>query len=270
MRNLNLSFFVLLGLIVVSCGKRQQDGQVIGVQDRPKWNGINPYGMVYVPSGTYTMGQSDQDKFSTNVQKAKQVSISGFYMDETEITNNEYRQFTYWVKDSLAHATLGHFVESEDGNTDKIDWSQEIDWEDETLKDLNFQGADAFKGVTEIDSRKLIYEWEWKDWQLAAHGKDVKRSSIIHKEKTNIYPDTLCWIRDFTYSYNEPFTRNYFSHPAFDDYPVVGINWKQARAFVTGGLCFGMHGKRKMSLIQKSSGCHLKQSGSGPPEEVMS
>lgn len=167
MRNLNLSFFVLLGLIVVSCGKRQQDGQVIGVQDRPKWNGINPYGMVYVPSGTYTMGQSDQDKFSTNVQKAKQVSISGFYMDETEITNNEYRQFTYWVKDSLAHATLGHFVESEDGNTDKIDWSQEIDWEDETLKDLNFQGADAFKGVTEIDSRKLIYSGNGKtgNWQ---------------------------------------------------------------------------------------------------------
>ena len=41
----------------------------------------------------------------------------------------------------------------------------------------------------------------------------------------------MCWIRDFAYSYNEPMTRNYFSHPAFDDYPVVGVSWHQSRAF---------------------------------------
>ena len=46
-----------------------------------------------------------------------------------------------------------------------------------------------------------------------------------------IYPDTMVWIRDFAYSYNEPYTRNYFWHPAFDDYPVVGVNWKMAKAF---------------------------------------
>lgn len=26
-------------------------------------------------------------------------------------------------------------------------------------------------------------------------------------------------------------TRNYFWHPAFDEYPVVGVNWKMAKAF---------------------------------------
>ena len=45
------------------------------------------------------------------------------------------------------------------------------------------------------------------------------------------YPDTLVWIRDFTYSYNEPWANMYFWHPSFDDYPVVGITWKQANAF---------------------------------------
>ena len=121
MRKLNLSLMVLTVVFIFSCGKKQQDGQVTGVLDRPKWNGINPYGMVYVPSGTLVIGQSDQDFFNTNIQKAKSISISGFYMDETEITNNEYRQFVYWVRDSLAHAALGHFVESEDGTSENID-----------------------------------------------------------------------------------------------------------------------------------------------------
>jgi len=47
----------------------------------------------------------------------------------------------------------------------------------------------------------------------------------------NVYPDTLCWVHDFTYSFNEPMTKMYFSHPAYDEYPVVGVTWKQARAF---------------------------------------
>src|SRR5690606_8463444 len=51
------------------------------------------------------------------------------------------------------------------------------------------------------------------------------------RDVINVYPDTLCWIQDFTYSYNEPLTNMYFWHPAYDDYPLVGVTWKQARAF---------------------------------------
>jgi gliding motility-associated lipoprotein GldK len=57
-----------------------------------------------------------------------------------------------------------------------------------------------------------------------------KRPFMKH-ESVNIYPDTLCWIHDFTYSNNEPMTESYFWHPVYDNYPVVGVNWKQARAF---------------------------------------
>ncbi len=53
------------------------------------------------------------------------------------------------------------------------------------------------------------------------------------EEPIEIYPDTLVWVHDYTYSYNEPMTRQYFSHPSFDDYPVVGVSWKQASAFTT-------------------------------------
>ena len=54
---------------------------------------------------------------------------------------------------------------------------------------------------------------------------------FILKDIVNVYPDTLAWVHDFTYSFNEPMTNTYFWHPAYDDYPVVGVTWKQARAF---------------------------------------
>ncbi len=159
------------------------------------------------------------------------VSIVGFFMDDTEITNNEYRQFVTYVRDSIAHIALDHFKEDEDGNQ-TIDWEYEIDWEDELLDDMYFQGDDVFAGTKELDTRELVYKYEWKDWKKAASPNfKGKRSEIINREEVSIYPDTLVWIRDFAYSYNEPFTRNYFWHPAFDDYPVVGVNWKMAKAF---------------------------------------
>lgn len=47
----------------------------------------------------------------------------------------------------------------------------------------------------------------------------------------NIYPDTTAWINDFENAYNEPYTRMYFSHAGYNDYPVVGVSWEQANAF---------------------------------------
>jgi formylglycine-generating enzyme required for sulfatase activity len=57
------------------------------------------------------------------------------------------------------------------------------------------------------------------------------RSRFIIKERINVYPDTLCWVRDFTYSFHEPMTQNYFWNNAYDNYPVVGVTWNQAKAF---------------------------------------
>ena len=225
--------------ILFSCGS-SDTGQLIGVLDRPSWKGINPYGMVYVPSGTLHIGPGDQDVNNTYVQRNKSISIQGFYMDDTEITNNEYRQFVYYVKDSLAHTYLDHFYEDEAGNQ-FIDWEYEIDWSDETLDDLYYQGDDKFAGKRELNISELLFTYEWYDWKKAAQDnanwqkvqKDgsIERGSYITKDEVIIYPDTLCWIRDFAYSYNEPMTRNYFWHPAYDDYPTVGVNWEMAKAF---------------------------------------
>lgn len=233
MKNLIKITLAIVVIVAASCGRRET-GELTGVMNRPDWKGINPYGMVYVPSGSFHIGASDQDITNTHTQPSKAISIQGFYMDDTEITNNEYRQFVYWVKDSIAHSYLNHYLDTDDGE-ERIDWEWEIDWsgEDaESLEDLYYQGDDKFAGKKELDASKLVFEYEWYDWKRAAHDKGKSpRNSFISKEKVKIYPDTLVWVRDFSYSYNEPMARNYFWHPAFDDYPVVGVNWDMANAF---------------------------------------
>ncbi|NUO01673.1 MAG: SUMF1/EgtB/PvdO family nonheme iron enzyme, partial [Saprospiraceae bacterium] len=168
MKNLLKIALALLVLVAVACG-RKENGQLLGALDRPAWKGINPFGMIYVPSGTLHIGPSDQDVSNTFVQRNKSISIAGFYMDDTEITNNEYRQFVYWVRDSLAHSYLDHYIEDEETGDQRIDWEYEIDWSDETLADLYYQGDDRFAGKKELNTEKLEYEYEWYDWQRAAH-----------------------------------------------------------------------------------------------------
>lgn len=229
-----------LAAVVASCG-RKETGQLIGALDRPHWKGLNPYGMVYVPSGTLHIGTGDEDISKSLVSRPKSISIQGFFMDETEITNNEYRQFVYWVRDSIAHRELDQVVEDTENDQQPpqpiIDWDQEIDWAndaeegDGALDKMYYQGNERFAGRKEFDVNKFVFEYQWYDWQKAAHDRTSNRTSHIHRENVKIYPDTLAWIRDYAYSYNEPMTRNYFWHPAFDDYPVVGVNWKMAKAF---------------------------------------
>ncbi|WP_236975387.1 SUMF1/EgtB/PvdO family nonheme iron enzyme [Membranihabitans maritimus] len=224
-----------LGLGVVflaSCGRNSNTGDLVGVQNRSEWkNDINPYGMVYIPSGTFMMGPSDQDISYSYVQRPKAISIQGFYMDDTEISNNEYRQFVHWVRDSIAHLIMGDVFTDDYGN-EHIDWEYELDYRDETLDEMFYQGNDRVNGRRELDVRKLNYQWERYNLKAAAadRGKSP-RSDFVEKFQINVYPDTLAWIRDFAYSFNEPMARNYFSHVAYDNYPVVGVNWHQAQAF---------------------------------------
>jgi gliding motility-associated lipoprotein GldK len=240
-RIINLSLVVVSVFILSGCGGSRETGDLTGVLNRPAWKGINPYGMVYVPSGTLMIGVGDQDVMNTFVQRPKEVSIQGFYMDETEITNNEYRQFTKWVQDSIAHVLLEHWEEDAETRDGKehptIDWSFPIYWNDEEnvdlLEEMYYQGKDRINGKKQIDTRKLEYTYYWYDWNRAARNTDptASRSDFIDEKTVNVYPDTLVWVRDFAYSYNEPMARNYYSHPAYDDYPVVGVDWHQANAF---------------------------------------
>lgn len=233
-----------LGLVMTGCGKSSKstgpvgDGQLRGVSLGSKYIMPKPPGMVYVPSGTFHMGPSDEDISYAFTARNKQVSINGFWMDATEITNDEYRQFVLWVRDSIAGSILNFKKNAPDGSS-AIDWAKvrTIKWADpkiqEQLSALIVTPDNRINGRKEIDAKKIIYHSEWLDYKEAAQREnaDKPRSTFVVKKDTPIYPDTLVWIRDFSYSYNEPHAKKYFSHPAYGAYPVVGVSWKQATAF---------------------------------------
>ncbi|HET6224906.1 MAG TPA: SUMF1/EgtB/PvdO family nonheme iron enzyme [Bacteroidia bacterium] len=289
------SAVVLLG--TTSCTK--STGELVGVHPRPEWFDIDPFGMLYIPMGSYNMGPSDEDIPYSHTTKSKTVSVQAFYIDQTEISNNEYRQFVYWVQDSIAHRALfedgraEHATETDDYeqpiDPPLINFDEEIGWDEQDVRDvlefLYLPVEERFYRRRQIDTRKLNYEYYWINLKMAAaksnrfkpskspdpitgqdfingyqstsvgdnktlghydvkdqvsdgtgnystrERKDKDRSVFIVKDVINVYPDTLAWVHDFTYSFNEPMTNMYFWHPAYDDYPVVGVSWKQARAF---------------------------------------
>lgn len=95
-------FVLILGTSCNRLGTIDDGGNLIGVPDRSGFQQFTPFGMVYCPPGTFHMGQADEDIPHTMINLNKQVTIGGFYMDDTEITNNEYRQFIYSIiEDSL-------------------------------------------------------------------------------------------------------------------------------------------------------------------------
>src|SRR4051812_14660774 len=243
MKNLSTLLALAAMLVVAGCGKlgkskgTPNDGQLWGVAPATKYNLKQPHGMLYIPPGTFHMGPSDEDVNYAYTARNKQISINGFWMDATEITNNEYRQFTNWVRDSIA-ATLMQYGKDVDGQF-RIDWkkAQTIKWGDkatvEKIDQMIVTPENRVFGKKEIDPEKMIFHSEIFNLKEASklENKAKPRSLFIVKKDVRIYPDTLVWIRDFSYSYNEPMTKRYYSHPAFGNYPVVGVNWNQATAF---------------------------------------
>jgi len=87
--------------ILSGCGKGGDRGELTGVPQR-SFRAEVPYGMVYIPGGSFLMGQTDQDVTFSQIAQTKQVTIGPFFMDQTEISNSQYRQFVNWVRDSIA------------------------------------------------------------------------------------------------------------------------------------------------------------------------
>jgi len=109
-------------------------------------------GLVLIEGGTFTMGRVQDDVMYEWNAVPRRVTVSSFYMDETEVRNIDYREYIYWLS-----------------------------------------------RVFGDNNRQVIY---------------------------NAMPDTLVW-RD-PIAYNEPYVEYYFRHPAYNQYPVVGVDWLQS------------------------------------------
>jgi gliding motility-associated lipoprotein GldK len=215
--------------------------------------------MTYIKQGSFQLGAGDEKKLEP-LHTVKNVSVNSFWMDDTEITNGEYRQFVKWSTDSVAasltfQAGLDNYKLTDKDNQfynppiidrTKIGeiWNDDNDAVAAEISKLYYQGNERFNRSKEIDYRKVNYRYALIDYKKAAkransynyktqsyEGGITDRSNFIINKEVNVYPDTLVWVRDFTYSYNEPWTLNYFSHKAYIDYPVVGVTWEQANAF---------------------------------------
>ena len=111
-------------------------------------------GLVFIQGGTFTMGRVEEDVMYKWDNHPRRVTVASFYMDETEISNQDYREYVHWLS--------------------------------------------------------RVYP-----------GDRAKLNSAL--------PDTALWRSEL--AYNEPYVNNYFRHPAYSDYPVVGVNWEQANAY---------------------------------------
>ncbi len=263
-----LLVFAVLIAMLSSCGTSQR-GELTGVPGRKGYQDPTPYNMVFVPMGAFRMGNNDEDVAWALNSPVRTVSVDAFWMDQTEITNNQYRQFVFYVRDSISRRLLSQQImdfaieEDEFGNPidpPVLNWDIPIDTRDqeqqEILREIYYSENESFYNRQEVDTRKLNYEFFWIDLQQAAKKKNrwnfetgsyeedaevinqmgvpvrvTDRSSFIIRDKVNVYPDTLAWISDFSYSYNEPYATHYFWHPSYDNYPVVGVSWRQAYAF---------------------------------------
>ena len=270
--------FIAIMTLLYSCGKGNDRGELVGVKGK-SWHPEKPYGMTLISGGAFIMGKSDDDIAAVEDAPTKTVTVRSFYMDETEITNSEYRQFVYWVRDSIVRTKLaimaddlgetpggggiGEFAFA-DGDTENLNpyqqymydnyfglgetgfegrkLNKEVDiiWDtndypdeyySEVMDTMYIPIEEAYNGQRTIDVDKLEFRYTYLDIEAAARVKDGKRKDYIKTERVKVYPDTTVWIKDFAYSYNEPMHNDYFWHDAYGDYPVVGVDWMQAKAF---------------------------------------
>ena len=247
-----------------------------------------PYGMVLVKRGHLKMGIEKHDSLWGKQTPVRDISVDGFWMDETEVTNSKYRQFVNYVRDSILRERLAEIDETyRTVKTDKegeelgsqINWKKQLPRkpsEDEQEVIDGLYVTNPVTGEKMLDYSQLNYRYEVYDYTAAAlrrnrlnprernlntdvaidpseevwiskdtayiddEGKIVRETinrqltgpwDFLNTYIVNVYPDTTCWVNDFPNADNEIYMRYYFTNPAYNDYPVVGVTWEQANAF---------------------------------------
>lgn len=275
----------VLPFVLFACNKPA--GELVGMGVNGSFKEANPYGMVFVKKGAFLMGPNDQSAIGAINDKSINVTVDAFWMDETEVTNDEYKQFVTWVRDSIALRALVMAGMEDycltcasedpylaDPEFAHLNWKAKIPWnsDDEEIRDIlsfmYYTGNDELSTTRELNPSVLQYRYEWMNYDQAALPENkydvntgayppnatvrvdtsyvdemgvIRHETITRQLRTrrdfmssrivNVYPDTMTWVRDFQYAYNDPRMKMYFTHQGYAQYPVVGVTWDQAQAF---------------------------------------
>lgn len=227
--------FIILFLtitIISSCGGSRMGsgtgGELTGIPTGKVWDEPTPYNMVLVTRGAYTMGPGEIDSLWRINIPTRGVSVENFWMDETEITNSQYKQFVYWVRDSIirermadpAYAGDDFYKITEDiyGDpvTPHLDWSIPIPWtrnteeEEATINSLYI--THPITGEKMLDASQLNFRYEWYD---AAEAAKRQHPPMISKDTAYVTSDGRI--------INETITRPHTSHYDFVHTYIVNI-----------------------------------------------
>ncbi len=196
---------LVAGLVFSACGS-YDNGELVGVKSS-SWSEPNPYGMVLVKQGHFEIGQSETDSIWGTQNNVKSVSVGSFWMDETEITNGQYKQFVQWVCDSIIRERLADpayggndeykITENMMGDPIKpyLNWKLPIPdrkrASEEELTALDYlREPDPILGGYRTKTELITYQYEWYDFEQAA-----KRANQLNMAKrirnTDIDPNTL-------------------------------------------------------------------------------
>ena len=141
----------------------------------------------------YIPKEEQRDLNKFFTKRENQELLNPFYISNTEISNINYHEFLNWVKAYNGFADYNYL-------------------ERDTINDHKYEKSKAFK-----------YTFYSKNKEVIEHFG----SNII-----DVYPNEAVWINDFDNKYNEPLVDFYLNHPAYNNYPVVGVSYWQALAYL--------------------------------------
>ena len=99
----------------------------------PKWGGyevaadkgqVTGPNLVFIQGGTFTMGNTEEDVTYEWNTVPRRVTVTSFYMDETEVANVHYREYIYWLERVFAGPENYPVVKS--ALPDTLVWREEL------------------------------------------------------------------------------------------------------------------------------------------------
>ena len=197
---LSLTALTLAGCMSAgSASSSGRGGEVVGVGGGRSFKEPAPFGMTMIKRGFLKMGIDQQDTLWGKQTPVKEISVDGFWMDETEVSNSKYKQFVYWVRDSILRERLADpayggdesYKITEDKNGDPV--TPHLDWkkalprkpnEDEQRAIESLYVTNPVTGEKLLDASQLNYRYEIYDYTTAA-----LRRNRLNPDERNLNTD---------------------------------------------------------------------------------